>query len=189
MSPPAQVTGMDDDATEMESRAEIIEIRAAAEMRQKIETEYKENMKLARARNDAAARGLNSIANMAERLRVISYAYNNTAANKHSLAWAYFEKENYCWHLRRVMRGPKRTCVKCEQDKPTSYWNFDWNRFLCETCYNSENANRLHDWNEQQRVYAAKERKRQMRIDELREASKLSHTEMDELIGLLDPFI
>lgn len=172
----------------MEQRPEIKEIRAAEEWQKSIEEKYLKDLRLARSRRAAAGRALNAIANMPERLAVITYAYENTTANKNSLAWAYFEKENYCWHLRRVMRGSIRNCGTCGHDKPTSYWNFDKEPFLCEDCDNNQAATRQKLYNDRDRQAEVQRRQMAARIEELRSRSRLPPKELDELVELLNYF-
>lgn len=172
---------------EMESRPEIIEIRLACAEKLQIEAEYRQKMTDARKRIAAASRSLKSIGDTAERLRVISYAYENTPANKPGLAWAFFGKENYCWHLRRLMRGPSRVCHKCHLDRPTTYWNFDREPFICESCSTSEHASNERERNLRIQQQAAAEAARVVRIEELKQASRLSDDDLQELIHLLDP--
>lgn len=149
-----------------------------------VEARHLEELAAARSRLREATRGLSTISEMTERVRVAAWAYGLPKVHKADLAFAVCGNENHQWQLRKLLASPFRQCDRCGAEVLAGH-KFESRPFHCEPCEGVIRANQAKHWNETERRSELKRMQRAERIETLKAEGPLTDAEANELAALL----
>jgi hypothetical protein len=154
-----------------------------------LEERHKQELQVARAELRDSTRGLSTISEMSDRLRVAGWAYGLPKVHAADLAFAVCGNEKHQWQLRKMLSSPFRRCDRCEVEVLAGHRFEARPPFYCDTCAAAVSADQIKKLNDDGRRYESRQRHRSARIEELKSKGTLSTAEANELTALLVSFV